>query len=362
MSVLAFEHPWLSGLFGDDEIAQFLSAEYQLAAMLEVEKAYTGALEQAGEIPSPLAARCQSALDNVDINIAELQNGTARDGVVVPSLLNQIRAQIDKDLHPVLHIGMTSQDVIDTALVLGLREICSVIAKRLTNLIAKLQNIEDQVQNTSIMGRTRMQAAKEIAGADRVANWRSPLIRHADRLNAIQDNTLLVQLGGPVGNRREMGPSANNVAREMARQLELGSADTAWHSQRDTLVEFANLLSLISGSIGKMAGDIVLMAQQGVDEVKLAGSGGSSAMEHKQNPVKAEILISLARYNAVQMAGMHQALLHEQERSGAAWSLEWLILPQICLATGASLSNASVLIDDLVRIGDHEIHASGSPT
>lgn len=362
MSVLAFEHPWLSGLFGDVEIAHFLSAEFQLATMLRVEKAYTKALEKAGKISTPLAEGCLSALETLDIDLHDLKNATARDGVVVPGLLKQIREQIEEELHSALHTGMTSQDVIDTALVLGLKEISAILEQRLSELIDQLQHIESQLQDTAIMGRTRMQAAKEIAATDRVANWRAPLVRHRSRLEDIGNNLLIVQLGGPVGNRHEIGENADGVARSMAQYLELGEAGKAWHSQRDTLVEFANLLSLISGSIGKMAGDITLMAQQGVDEVKLASGGGSSAMAHKQNPVTAEILTSLARFNAVQMAGMHQTLLHEQERSGAAWSLEWLILPQICLATGAGLRNASVLLDDVASIGGHQVQSSGKPT
>ncbi len=111
----------------------------------------------------------------------------------------------------------------------------------------------------------------------------------------------------------------------MAQELDL-TDEPQWQNQRARIAELAGLFSLISGSPGKIGQDIALLAQAG-DEIELAGGGGSSAMPHKQNPVAAEALVSLARFNAVQLSGIHQSLVHEQERSGAAWTLEWLLLP-----------------------------------
>jgi 3-carboxy-cis,cis-muconate cycloisomerase len=138
----------------------------------------------------------------------------------------------------------------------------------------------------------------------------------------------------------------------MGEALGLGVPARSWHSQRDGIVELADWLSLVSGSLGKIGVDIGLMAQNGVGEIALEGGGGSSAMPHKQNPVAAEVLVALARYNATLTGGMHQALLHEQERSGAAWTLEWLILPQMVVTTGASLRTAKALLGHVTRIGD----------
>jgi 3-carboxy-cis,cis-muconate cycloisomerase len=115
------------------------------------------------------------------------------------------------------------------------------------------------------------------------------------------------------------------------------------------MVEFASYLALVSGSLGKIGQDLALMAQMG--EVGLKAGGGSSAMPHKQNPVQAELLVTLARYNAVQASGMHHAMVHEQERSGAAWTLEWMLLPQMAVATGRGLTVAITLIGDIERMG-----------
>ena len=116
------------------------------------------------------------------------------------------------------------------------------------------------------------------------------------------------------------------------------------------LADFAGWLSLVTGSLGKFGQDVALMAQAG-DEIELSGGGGSSAMPHKQNPVEAEVLVTLARFNAAQLSGMHQALVHEQERSGAAWTLEWLILPQMVVATAAALRLAGELAGQIESLG-----------
>jgi 3-carboxy-cis,cis-muconate cycloisomerase len=124
-----------------------------------------------------------------------------------------------------------------------------------------------------------------------------------------------------------------------------------WHSQRDRIMDLAALLSGISGSLGKIGQDVVLMADRG-DEIALAGGGSSSAMPHKQNPVAAEGLVALARFNAAQLGGLAQAAVHEQERSGAAWTLEWLFLPQMVVASGAALSPGRYdLVSSVRRLG-----------
>ena len=117
------------------------------------------------------------------------------------------------------------------------------------------------------------------------------------------------------------------------------------------LVNFANWLSSVTGSLGKIGQDIALLAQNEIGDVTVAGAGRSSAMHHKQNPVLAEILVTLARFNATQISAMHHALVHEQERSGAAWTLEWMILPQMLNAAGTALVHAEALLGSVRRIG-----------
>ena len=342
-----FTHPWLGGLFGDDVIDAALAAPQQLQNMLEVEKAYTAALLAAGHVSAEAAAAVTNVLADPRLNMDDLRDGASRDGMVVPALIRQLKAQIDDTFHDALHVGLTSQDVIDTAFALGISPVIDEFLGQLDRLGAGLDRLSDIHGANHLMGRTRMQAALSIRVADRIAIWRLPLGTLAERLTASRHEVEILSFGGPVGTR-----DVDTVARDMAERLGLGLPAKAPHAMRGHLVGFANVLSLITGSLGKMGQDIALMAQQGIDEIELSAGGTSSAMAHKNNPIRAELLITLARFNATQLSGMHHAMLHEQERSGAAWTLEWMLLPQMIRATGASLNAALALIDSVARMGD----------
>ncbi|MGH7006025.1 MAG: lyase family protein, partial [Alphaproteobacteria bacterium] len=220
---------------------------------------------------------------------------------------------------------------------------------RLEQLDAALARLADRYGSRTLMGRTRMQAAMAIAVADRIGAWRAPLIRHGARLRSLAPSLLVVQFGGAAGTLDTLGGKGEAVRRGLAARLELGDG-AQWHSQRDRLAEFAGLLSLISGTLGKFGQDIALLAQAG-DEIVLEGGGSSSAMPHKSNPVAAELLVTLAGFNALQLSGLHLALVHEQERSGSAWSLEWMLLPQMAVATAASLRLAQQVMETIRSIG-----------
>jgi 3-carboxy-cis,cis-muconate cycloisomerase len=175
------------------------------------------------------------------------------------------------------------------------------------------------------------------------------LKRNRARLQSFIGDGLAVQFGGAAGTLDKLGEKGPAVRARLA--AELGLADRPqWHSQRDGIAEFAGLLSLITGNLGKLGQDVALMAQDGT-EIALVGGGTSSAMAHKQNPVAAETLVTLARFNAVQLSAMHHALVHEQERSGSAWTLEWMVLPQMTVATGAALRLAGQLLASIRSLG-----------
>ncbi|MNE03370.1 3-carboxy-cis,cis-muconate cycloisomerase [compost metagenome] len=191
-----------------------------------------------------------------------------------------------------------------------------------------------------------MQAAILIRVSDRVESWRGPLARQLTALNNLE---FPVQLGGAAGSLDKLGLEGAAVRAALAE--ELGLADIRqWQSQRDGIADIGHQLSLVTGTLGKIGQDLALMAQSGL-EISMSGGGKSSAMAHKQNPVGAETLVALARFNAVQLSGLHQAVVHEQERSGAAWTLEWLILPQMVMATAASLRLASETLAQIERVG-----------
>jgi 3-carboxy-cis,cis-muconate cycloisomerase len=334
--------PLLQALVGDEEVEAFFSDAAELAAMLRAEAALAQAGAGAGLIDREAARRIGEACRAFQPDWAGLAEGLARDGAVVPELVKQLRAAIGEPHGRSVHLGATSQDIVDTALVLRLKDVLAIVERRLDALIASFRGLQAREGAVPLMAHTRMQQALPFTAADKIETWVRPLERHRQGLRDLAPRLLAIQLGGPIGTRGELKGRGDAVAAAMAGILGLGSA-LPWHSQRDRIGELAAFLSLLSGTLGKFGQDIALMAQNEVGEVRLAAGGGSSAMPHKSNPVAAEVLVALARFNAGLLGTLHQALVHENERSGAAWTLEWLVLPRMAVTTAAGLSRALAL-------------------
>lgn len=335
MTASVFDHQYLKALLGDEELAAHFSASREIEAMVAIEAAIA---KQAG-------FGIADGLRDFVPDMAALNRASARDGVVVPELVRQLRGHLGAPLNAHVHQGATSQDLIDTALVLRLKTVVAILDSRLGGLIGDLESLIERHGDRPLMARTRMQAALPITVEDRIETWLLPLVSHRQRLSELKPRLLVVQFGGPVGTE-----GRDRVA-GLAKELDLAEPARAWHSMRDNVAELASWLSLVTGSLGKMGQDVALMAQNGIDDITLSDTGGSSAMAGKENPVKAEILVTLARFNATQLAGMHHALVHEQERSGAAWTLEWMILPQMIVAAGASTRTAGELVQSIDSMG-----------
>jgi 3-carboxy-cis,cis-muconate cycloisomerase len=342
MTVSAFDHPLLGALLGDEEVAAYFSLEADLAAMLAFEAALAEAQAALGLVPVEAARRIAEVCAGFSPDRAGLAAGVARDGVVAPALVAQLRAAVGEPHGKRLHKGATSQDVIDTSLTMRLKPICDILDRRLATLIETLRELEGREGGVPLMGRTRMQRALPILARDSLRAWREPLERHRVRLAELRPRLLVVQFGGPVGTREGLDGKGDALAAELARRLGLGDAP-CWHVERDRIGEFASWLSLVGGSLGKIGQDAALMSQNEVGEVRLAGGGGSSAMPHKSNPVLAEVLVSLARFGAGLAGTLHQGLVAEYQRSGAAWTLEWLTLPPMVVATATGLRHATTL-------------------
>jgi 3-carboxy-cis,cis-muconate cycloisomerase len=346
MTVSALDSPILSALLGDEEVAGYFSVEADIRAMLAFESALAGAQASTGLIAAEAAARIGAVCAEFSPDIASLAAGAAQDGVVAPTLVKLLRAKVGAPHGAHVHRGATSQDVIDTSLILRLKPVLALFEARLLLLIASLRALETSQGAVRLMGRTRMQRALPIRAADKLRGWREPLERHAARLGELRPRLLVVQFGGAVGVRGDLDGKGVTIVGELARLLQL-HAGPCWQVERDALAEFAGWLSLVAGSLGKIGADIALMAQNEIGEVKLAEGGGSSAMPHKSNPVRAEMLVTLARFTATLLGAQHQALVYENERSGAAWTLEWLALPQMVVAVAASLRHATALCTGL---------------
>lgn len=337
-------------LFADSAVASLFDTDATLGAIHRYEVALTRALGDTGAAPAEAVQAALAALDGFRPDMAMLTEAVRSDGMAVPGYMRQLKAAAGPNAKPALHINATSQDVLDTGLALALRALSDLLAPRLVAVIAALDALEAEHGAAPLMGRTWMQAALPVTVGHRVSAWRQPLRRHLERLSPLRCEVELLSYAGPVGLRG--GAKGDEIAAHMASALGLGVAERGSHSARDWVVAYGNWLVLVSGALGKIGQDVALMVQQGVDEISLSGGGASSAMPHKQNPVLAGILVALARFTATQQAGLAQALVHEQERSGSAWALEWMILPLMAEATGTALTHAVDLLGRITRIGD----------
>ena len=292
---LLIAHPGLSSIFSVPEVSVHLSAGTQLAYMLSVEVAHSRVLDNESTVLT---------VEAVQVAPQDLMPGAAVDSLPVHGLVRCLRAQIPQELHTDIHRDLTCQDVIDTALVLSLRDILVIFQQRLVALQTAISELSHNQTTASLVGRTRMQAALLITVSDCLATWSMPL---ADLLTRLYE------------------------------MLSWILRSKSWHAMRGGVGKFAGWLSLLSGSLVKMGNDISLMAQQGLDEIYLVGGGTCSAMPHKKT-ILVELLVILVRSNAAQLAYAYQAHVHEQERLGAAWALEWMILPKMIQTTAGGLS------------------------
>ena len=276
-------------------------------------------------------------------DLAGLAEGTRSAGVPVPALVVQLRALVGGQAAGFVHWGATSQDIADTALVLRLRVALDRLGTRLDALCHDLAGIARAHRDTPVVARTRFQQATPTGFGLKAGGWLAPLLRHRRRLDELRPRLLAVQFGGASGDLAVLGDQGIAVMEALAAELGLAAPLIPWHNQRDGLAELAAWLALVAGSLGKMGQDVLLMAQSEVGEVREAEGGGSSTMPQKSNPVLAEALVTLSRRNAVLVAGMFQAMPHAHERDGAAWALEWPILPEMAANAGAALAHAKRL-------------------
>ncbi|MEO0328664.1 MAG: 3-carboxy-cis,cis-muconate cycloisomerase [Pseudomonadota bacterium] len=351
MSFTPFNGPLLSGLIGDMQIAQQFSIKADLAAMLRFEIALAKTQTEFDVIPKAAEKAIADLGKSFEPDMEALRTGVIQDGMAVPDFVRQLKAAISEPHAQYVHFGSTSQDVIDTSAILRLVEVNAIFEARLNKLEIHLQSLAEKFGAQGLMAQTRMQQALPIKVRDRLASWSRTIHKYQSQFADIQTSLNIVQFAGPVGTLDKFGDIGPDIRKALAKELGLGDPGYAWHTDRSTLCEYVHWMNAVGSALGKVGQDIVLMAQNERDEIRLANTGGSSAMAHKKNPVRAEILITLAHFISVQCAGFQGNLIHEQERSGAAWTLEWMLLPQICVATGAALNNAITLVQSIESIG-----------
>ncbi|MEM7188497.1 MAG: lyase family protein [Pseudomonadota bacterium] len=363
----AFATPTLLGdLLGDAEIARHLTASAEVAAMIDFEAALARVEARMVIIPAEAGPAISAALDGISLDPETLIGPTRSAGVAVPGLVKELR-QMAGPYGSYIHWGATSQDVTDTGFVLRARTVLNIMEDRLRKLTAVLAEKAEAYADVPMAGRTRSQIATPTTFGLRIAGWRAPMTRCLDRLAELRPRIEMASLGGAAGTLSVLGDAGPAVADALAAELDLGAPAKPWHTERDGMVELGNWLAMVSGLLGRIGGDLILLGRSEAGEAQAGVGGGSSTMPHKSNPVLAEALVTLARLNAGHAGAMQHVLMHQEERDGPPWTTEWLLLPQMMVATGAGLRNALELAEtvtpnpdrmsDAMDIGGGAIHA-----
>jgi 3-carboxy-cis,cis-muconate cycloisomerase len=343
----------LDSLFTTAAMAGIFSERSRLQGMLDFEAALARAESRLGIIPVSVALTIETKCRIELFDIEMLTRSTAAAGNAAIPLLQELTALVEKEDEEAagyVHWGATSQDAIDTGLILQLRSAFELIERDLLRLSAALAQLANAHKRTPLAGRTWLQQATPVAFGLKAAGWLSAIERQRVRLAELRPRLLVIQFGGAAGTLASLGDEGLDIAAALAQELRLALPDLPWHTQRDRIAEAATSCGLLVGSLGKMARDISLMMQTEVGEAfepTAPDRGGSSTMPHKRNPVSCAIVLAAAIRVPALVSTMLSAMVQEHERGLGGWHAEWETLPEICRLTAGALAQITQVMEGL---------------
>lgn len=336
--------------FSSNQMREIFSPAERLRCWLMVEVAVSTAQGKLGVIPPEAANQILSGISNLTIDEARMAEDYRQVGFPIVPLLNQLMERLDRESAQWVHFGLTTQDVVDTGLVLQMRAGVDNLEKELRAMILALGELASQHRNTVMAGRTFQQLASPTTFGYKTAVWIDELIRHWERLHQLRPRVFVGQLFGAVGTNAAGGPRAPEVQELALGKLGLGVAETSWHSSRDRLAEMVGWLALTCSTLGKIAGEVSMLMRSEVSELReglAPGGGGSSAMPQKANPVLSPRIIALAQKIQELPASTYRAMMQEHERGVSAMPLEWLTVPDAFLLASGCFSQSRQLVENL---------------
>jgi 3-carboxy-cis,cis-muconate cycloisomerase len=343
----------LDPLFGSVRMREVLSDRSRVQAMLDVEAALARANARAGAIPPDVADIIARHCDAARYDLGGLGAAAAMAGnpaIPLVKWLTEAVAAEDPEAARFVHWGGTSQDIIDTGLVLQMRAGLDVLTVDLARLAHAVAGIASTHALTPMAGRTLMQQALPTTFGLHAAGWLSALTRDRVRLRELKPRVLAIQFGGAAGTLASLGELGLEVAAALARDLDLAFPDIPWHTQRDRMAETATTLGLLGGTLGKIARDLLLLMQTEIGEVSephSPGRGSSSSLPHKRNPVGATVAAAAALRIPGLVSTMLSAMVQEHGRAAGGWHAEWETLPEIFLLVHGAVVHLTHVIQGL---------------
>ena len=337
----AFGTPAMRAVFSDEAFIKAASATEVALARVQ------GRL---GVIPADAAAAIERASASVIIDFDKLKAETDNVGYPIVGLVHQMAPHCG-DAGRYLHWGATTQDIMDTAAVLQIRDGIAIIEADLTALDTTLSALAKRHRDTVMAGRTHLQHALPITFGHKVAVWLSMIRRHRERLAQLKPRVLVGQFAGAAGTLASLGDQSLAVHDALMDDLGLGRPTMTWHSARDSVAETVGFLGLVTASLAKIATDVMLMMQTEIGEAFepfVKGRGASSTMPQKRNPISCELIIAISKAVRQQAGLMLDAMLADHERATGPWHLEWIAVPESFIASASALHQARFMLDGLI--------------
>jgi len=354
MAASVFSSALYGPLFGTGDVGRLWSDSAEVRAMLLVEGALAKVQGAQGVIPELSAAFIHRSSLEVQIDPAGLARDAARNGVAVPGLVSAFRTAMEAPEHAQFaHWGATSQDIIDTALMLRMRQTLTAIEARLRDLLQHMGKQAEAHAATPMPARTYGQHATVTSWGAVLAQWGSPLLAALAQLDAVRAGALWVSLSGATGTAAALGPDAPATRAALAQALGLQDPGRSWHTDRAPILRITAWMGEIVAALATMGQGLIGHAASDTAEITLGQAGGSSTMPQKQNPVAPSVLVALNNHMTGLHATLQQAAAHQYQRDGAAWFTEWMVLPQIALCAASAVETAAALAPDIAPAPAH---------
>ena len=333
-------------LFVPADVREAVSGRSWLEAMLEVESALARSSARVGTLPVAAAEAIAEACDPAAFTWEELLEQGRAVGNPVEPLVRALRARVGGEHERFVHLGATSQDVLDSAAMLVVRDALARVLAHLESAAGASAALARTHRSTPMAARTLLQQAVPTTFGLVAAGWLVALLDVRTRLAGLTRTGLAVQLGGAAGTLAALGDEGLQTAEELARELDLPLPTLPWHTNRVRVAELGGALAIAAGACGKVALDVVLLSQTEVAEVREGAGGGSSTMPQKRNPVRATLARACARLAAGHAGVLQEALEAEHERAAGAWHAEWIALcGALAFAGGPAAATAASLTD-----------------
>ncbi|WP_118183612.1 3-carboxy-cis,cis-muconate cycloisomerase [Paraburkholderia phosphatilytica] len=338
---------------GTQPMNDIWSPRATLQRMLDVEAALARASAAHRVIPQSAVAAIEMACVADRLDADALTRDAALGGNLAIPLVKQLTARVkdlDAEAAKFVHWGATSQDIIDTATVLQLRDTFALLDTQLANVCDAVAALARAHRTTPAIGRTWLQQALPITLGLKFAQWLDALLRHRERLDALRERVLVLQFGGAAGTLASLRDAAPAVTQALAKELSLAVPALPWHTQRDRIADCASYFGILIGTLGKIARDISLQMQTEIGEVAepaAAGKGGSSTMPHKRNPVGCAAVLTAAARAPGLVATVIGGMVQEHERALGGWQAEWDALPDLARLAGGALAHIGQIASGL---------------